>query len=200
MSDPVAAGVDDPAGVALGHLAAVLARPHGEGGLSPGDRAELRRMDAPDGALPPPMWRLLTAPALGIWLDGLPPARRERGERALAVVAQAMLDAGTPGEDAIGKAMARTGYAEQRFTRLLRAAGLHAIAGEALAAARWCGVKSAGLSFTARSSFGRFILDAALAAPGRDRRAHAIARDYYAKPAPGAPATPNQPGPAGVEG
>ena len=148
-------------------------------------------MDAPGGALAPPMWRLLTAPAPHVWLDCLSPARRENGERALAVVAQAMLGAGTPGGDAIGKALARTGYAEQRFTRLLRAAGLPAIADEALGAARWCGVKSAGLSFTARSSFGRFILAAALGGPERDRRAHAIARDFYA--------TSNQPGRAGTE-
>lgn len=177
--------MQDLAGAAVAHLASRLARTPSEGGLSPGDLAEMRRTD-PHGPLPPVMWRLLTADSLQDWLGSTAGSTRERAERALAVVAQAVVLAGTPGALSIGKALGATGYAEQRFVRLLRARGPDDVAHTALAAARWCATKAAALGITAGPGrFGHFILAAALDLPDADRRAHTIARDYFATPAPG---------------
>ena len=135
----------------------------------------------PLGVIPSPMWRLLTADSLREWTGSMPGSTREDSERALAIVACAMVEVGASGSLPIGKALAVTRYAEQRFVGLLRARGSDDVANMSLPAARWCAVKAAGLGFMGGDGrFGRFILAAALRLPDADRRAHAIARDYFA--------------------
>ena len=179
----------DPVDATLDRLVRLLVHERDDGGLSSGDRAELRRMDPLDAALPPALWRLLTVPevetAIGIVASG----DREAAERAFAILVQGLAEAGASGRTPIGKVLAETGYAEARFVRLLRARGREDVAFEARQAARWCVAKGAAFQV---AGFSRFILDAALARKGADWRAHAIARDYFAAPkanAPGAAAT-----------
>ncbi|GAJ28389.1 type I-E CRISPR-associated protein Cse2/CasB [Acidomonas methanolica] len=161
------------------HLAELSARDEDDGGLSSGDRAELRRMKA-DGVLPPAFWRQIVR--LGI--------RNESLERAWAILIQAMLEAGEPKAEPVGRALGHrneaTGevpYAEPRFIQLLRARGHDEVAFHVRQAARWCGAKGRRLRFSdhyGRDGFGPFIL---AAAQGHEedaaRRAHAIARDYF---------------------
>jgi hypothetical protein len=167
----------DPVGVALDRLVWLLARERDEGGLSPGDRAELRRMDPLDAALPPALWRLLTLPEVETAIRMVAGGARETAERAFGIVIQAIAEAGVSGNTRIGKALAETGYAEARFVRLLRARGLEDVAFEARQAAHWCAVKGTRVHL---AGFSRFILDAALGRDDADRSAHAIARDYFA--------------------
>ena len=170
----------DPAADAVFHLQTLLTQDRGAAGLTPADNAELRRMDPAHGPLPPAMWRLLTAPDVQPFVAG--PVGRERRERALAVVARVALDAAPLGRTPVGQALADRSkpYSEDRFTRLLRARGLHDVAFEARLAARWCGVHGLGVQMAGgRGSFGGFILAAALDERGADQRAHSIARDFY---------------------
>jgi hypothetical protein len=179
--EPVAAEVPpDP----IARLAWLFGRTREQNGLPPGELAELRRMD-PRGVLPPACWRLLAT------LD----ARGTEQERAWALVIRTMLDArldaGGTSARPIGAVLAdpdpvdrrASGYAEQRFVRLLRARGLAEITHEARQAARWCAVHAAHPRFTdtrGRDGFGRFILAAALGHQDTEARAHAIARDFFA--------------------
>lgn len=170
--------------MAIGRLVRLLVHERDEGGISSGDRAELRRMDPLGAALPPALWRLLTLPELATASGD-----RETAERAFAIVVQAIAEAGASSRTPIGRALAETGYAEARFVRLLRARGLEDVAFETRQAARWCAVKGTAFQIT---GFSRFVLDAALRRDGADNRAHAIARDYFATPsadAQGAAAT-----------
>jgi hypothetical protein len=179
-TDQPAAG-DDPVAGALNALVRGLAHGRHEGGLSPGDRAELRRMDPLDAALPPVFWRLLTATETAAAIESVARGKREKAERAFAIVIQAIAEAGVSGSTRMGRALAETGYAEARFVRLLRARGhgndLAEIAFEARQAAHWCATKGAAVHLI---DFARFILDAAFGHDAADRRAHAIARDYFA--------------------
>jgi CRISPR system Cascade subunit CasB len=178
----------DPVDVAIGGVIRLLVHERDEGGLSAGDRAELRRMDPLGAALPPALWRLLTLPEVGTAIGFVASGDREPTERAFAIVVQAIAEAGASSGTPLGKALAETGYAEARFVRLLRARGLEDVGFEARQAARWCAVKGAAFQV---ARFSRFILDAALMRKGADRRAHVIARDYFAAPtvdAPGAAA------------
>jgi hypothetical protein len=164
----------------LDRLVWLLARERGEGGLSPGDCAELRRMDPLDAALPPVLWRLLTWPEVETAIRIVAEGERETAERAFGIIIQAIAEAGVSGNTRIGKALAETGYAEARFVRLLRARGperLEDVAFEARQAAHWCAVKGARVHL---AGFSRFILDAALGRDAADRSSHAIARDYFA--------------------
>ena len=192
MSQATETALRGPVDVALDRLVRLLVHERDDGGLSSGDRAELRRMDPLDAALPPALWRLLTVPevetAIGIVASG----DRETAERAFAILAQALAEAGasgrTPSRTPIGKVLAETGYAEARFVRLLRARGREEVAFEARQAARWCAAKGAAFHV---AGFSRFVLDTALMRKDADRRAHAIARDYFAAlkaDAPGAAA------------
>jgi hypothetical protein len=173
--EPVAAErQSDP----IARLAWLFGRTREQNGLPPGELAELRRMD-PRGVLPPACWRLLDA-------------RGTEQERAWALVIRTMLDAGLDaggtGARPIGAVLAdpgggASGYAEQRFVRLLRARGLAEITHEARQAARWCAVHAAHPRFTdtrGGDGFGRFILAAALDPDEAERRAHVIARDFFA--------------------
>jgi hypothetical protein len=161
-------------------FAARLARPREAGGLSPGDRADLRHADPCEGMLPPVVWRLLTTDAARHWLHG----RGPDAERALALLLRAM-EAGRPGAVPVGRALSESGYSEARLVRLLRARGLRAVAAETLAAARWCAVKAVPLDFggwvseTESNGFGCFLIAASLSDPAADDCAHAIARDYF---------------------
>ena len=166
---------------AVCHLAAVLGRKPDEGGLAPGDRAELRHMDPLGPALPGAAWRLLTAGkvAAGIAAIG---GDIDRAERATAILIQAMLETGTDGATPIGKALADSNYAEQRFVRLLRARGLADVALETRCAARWCGGKGVRVRFgrgDGSPGCARFVLDAALDRAAAERQAHTMARDYF---------------------
>jgi CRISPR system Cascade subunit CasB len=160
---------------AIGRIVRLLAHEREEGGLSSGDRADLRRMDPLGPALPPALWRLLTLPDVETAIAG----DRETAERAFAIVVQAIAEAGVSGTAPVGRALAETGYAEARFVRLLRARGLEDVAFETRQAARWCAVKGAAFQIT---GFSRFVLDAALDRKHADSRGHAIARDYFAAP------------------
>jgi hypothetical protein len=189
MSQATEMPLRNPVDVALDRLMRLLVHERDDGGLSSGDRAELRRMDPLDAALPPALWRLLTVPevetAIGIVASG----DRETAERAFAIVVQAIAEAGASGRTPIGRVLAETRYAEARFVRLLRARGREDVAFETRQAARWCAAKGAAFQV---AGFSRFVLDAALVRKDADRRAHAIARDYFAAPqadAPGAAAT-----------
>ena len=172
----------DLAGDAVFDIATFLVRPPEENGLSAGDRAELRRMDPLDAGLPPAMWKLLTREKVASYVASHARDSRwqSQAERALAVVTQAVLEAGAPGESPIGRALGQSGYSEQRFVRLLRARELSDLATQVRQAARWCAVQGAGLRCTGGpGSFGRYILAAALRPQEADWRAHAIARDYF---------------------
>jgi len=180
MSDaPNTTAARDTLGGAIGHLGWLLDRQRDEGGLSPGDRAELRRMDPTGAALPPALWRLLTIRDVAA---ALPEHDAEPFERAFAVLIQVMAEIGAVGDPSVGATLAASAYAEQRFVRLLRARGLVDVAHQARLAAQWCAGKGIRLRFRDRyrhDGFGPFILDAALGRESADRRAHAIARDYF---------------------
>ncbi len=166
---------------AINHLLGVLTRDREEAGLSPGDFAELRRMDPLGPLLPPALWRLLTATTVAAGIAALG-GRREQAERAFACLILAMIEAGGPaGGQSIGRALAGTDYAEQRFILLLRARGMREVSAEARSAVRWCTTKGARVRFDAWG-FAGFILDAALERPGADSKAHAMARDYFTGP------------------
>ncbi|MFK4047749.1 hypothetical protein ACI2KH_22675 [Roseomonas mucosa] len=159
------------------------------GGLSPGERAELRRAD-PRDALTPVMWRLLTAPAIAT-ATGSSRMEQEAAERAWALLIRTMVEAGTSEEarpvgqvlaDPHGTREPGAAYGEVRFLRLLRARGLEETAHHAGQAARWCAVQGAAIRFTDRhgaDGFGGFLLAAALRRDAAEHRAHAIARDYF---------------------
>ena len=167
---------------AVSHLIALIARGPDEAGLSPGDCAELRRMD-PQGTFPPVMWRLLTAKAVAGGVTALG-GERQRAERAVASLVQAMLEAGgSPGLRSIGDALADTNYAEQRFILLLQARGASDVAAQARTVVRWCATKGVRIRFAdsdRERGFAGFILAAALDWPGANSRAHSMARDYFA--------------------
>jgi hypothetical protein len=168
-----------PVDLAIGRLIRLLMHEREEGGISPGDRAELRRMDPLGAALPPALWRLLTLPEVDTAIGILASDNREVVERALAIVVQAIAEATTSGGTPIGRMLAETGYAEARFVRLLRARGLEDVAFETRQAARWCAAKGAAFQV---AGFTRFVLDAALARQDAGWRGHAIARAYFAAP------------------
>jgi len=166
---------------ALRRLLGLLERRRDERGLSPGDRAELRRMEPVAGVLPPVFWRLVVEPNVAAAIDDLARGDREAAERAFAVVIQAMVEAGTADREPVGAVLARTGYAEERFVRFLRARGAD-LAHEARQVARWCGAEGGGVRFTeehGRHSLAPFLLHAFLDREAATRRAHAIARDYF---------------------
>jgi len=157
---------------AVSHLIALIARGPDEAGLSPGDCAELRRMD-PQGTFPPVMWRLLTAKAVAGGVTALG-GERQRAERAVASLVQAMLEAGGSPD---------TNYAEQRFILLLQARGARDVAAQARTVVRWCATKGVRIRFAdsdRERGFAGFILAAALDWPGANSRAHSMARDYFA--------------------
>lgn len=166
---------------AIKHLVSVLTRDREEAGLSPGDLAELRRMDPSGSVFPPALWRLLTATNVAAGVTALG-GRREQAERAFACLILAMIEVGGPaGGQSIGRALAGTDYAEQRFILLLRARGMREVAAEARSAVRWCTTKGARVRFDAWG-FAGFVLDAALERPSADNKAHAMARDYFTGP------------------
>jgi len=172
----------DAINAAVLHLLSMIEREREEAGLSPADRAELRRMD-PQGTLPPALWRLLTANAVANGVTALG-AEWEQAERAVASLVQVMLEAGGPPEPhSIGRALAETNYAEQRFVLLLRARGPRDVAAQARTAVRWCTTEGIRVRFPdsggRKNGFAAFILDASLDRPGADSRAHAMARDYF---------------------
>lgn len=167
--------LERPPNPAIGRLAFLFARDHDENGLSPGDRAELRRMDS-DAVLPPAFWRQIVTLEI----------RNEREERAWAILIQAMLEASSPEAEPVGIVLAHgeRAYAESRFIRLLRARGRRDVAHEVRQATRWCAAQGRRLRFADRrrsfDGFGPFILAAAQDHDDEaERRAHAIARDYF---------------------
>jgi hypothetical protein len=190
------ARTDHPVAVAIEHLSQLLQRDDEKGGLPPGDKADLRRME-PDDTLPPALWRLLVLPDIEQAVTALSTTAvdREVAERGFAILIRTMLEAGTLGSRPVGAALAKPVetdnpqrqpcYPEARMVRLLRARGRAEVAQEARQAARWCAVQGAPLRFTDRgkipNGFGRFLLDATLKRDeSAERRAHAIARDYFA--------------------
>lgn len=164
---------------AINQIVRDLSRTPDQGGYSAGDRAELRRYQ-PGDPLPPAAWRVLSDAAPSAWLETLPGAFRAKAEQALTLIAAITIEAGTPGGQPIGKALATIRYAEARFVRLLRARGLRDVANEARPAARRCAAEGAGAAMIGGfSAFGPFLLDAMLESPFAAKRAHDIARDYF---------------------
>jgi hypothetical protein len=151
----------------------------------------------PDVTLPPALWRLLVLPDVKQAVAALSAteADHEAAERGFGILVRTMLEAGTLGSRPVGAALAKPVatdnpqrqpcYPEARMVRLLRARGHAEVAQEARQAARWCAAQGALLRFTDRgkipNGFGRFLLDAVLERDeSAERRAHAIARDYFA--------------------
>lgn len=177
--------MSDEINTAVNWLSARIGRPDDSGGLSTGDLAALRRMEAP---LPPAFWRLLSQQSVQQALPKLS-FRNDPSdtEQAFAIVMQIMAEIGGQGSVPVGRALARSGYAEARFVKFLRARGNADVAREAGAVARWCAGKGdkpmmadAGRR---RNGIAAFVLYAALRSDEEaERRAHAIARDYYASP------------------
>ena len=163
------------------HLASMIASQPEAGGLASGDKAALRHFT---GESPPPaFWRLASGKPLAGLIAEL--ARGGDGtelELAFATLMQAMALLGPlafvrePAE--LGEALARSGYSEPRFVRLLRARG-PALAREIGTAARWCAQKGQAVAWPGAA---RLIL--AAFAPGRpfdpEREGHRQARFYYA--------------------
>jgi hypothetical protein len=182
----------DPTDQAIATLARLIATDREEGGLSPGDRATLRRMN-PAAILPPAAWRLLTLPAVAQAIAlGTPGGKTTQRERAWAGLIAVMAEATRFSETPVGSILAGPPdgppYAEQRFVHLLRARGAADVAYEARQALHWCAAQGAFPGFTDRNrpnGFGPFILAAALNFESdAERRAHAIARDYFWKNLP----------------
>lgn len=185
----------------LSHLLGVFGQTPDAGGLSPGDRAELRRMDPLGDALPPALWRLLTEPAVVDAIGALETGNRRAAEQAVAIVVQAMAEAVGPGGVRIGRGLAgddpnRKEYAEDRFVQLLRARGLQDVAFRVRQAVQWCAAKGVAVRFIddrGANGFARFVLAAALRHDREaERRSHEIARDYFTPPAAPAPLSPDQ--------
>lgn len=167
---------------AIARLAALLDRRREERGLSPGDLAELRRMDPVGGTLPPAFWRLVVEPELAAAIRTLDKRSPENVERAVGIVIQAMVEVGVAHNKRIGEVLAESGYAEARFVRFLRARGRD-VATEARQAASFCAAKGASFRFADQyrgDGFACFVLFAFLEAENEAaRRTHAIARDYF---------------------
>lgn len=165
---------------ALEQAASHFARDREAGGLSTGDRAELRRLD-PAKPLVAAFWRLVTDARIEEAVARLSQTMpRDRAERAFATLFQALAELGNPyGGDPVGRVLAETKYAEARLVHLLRARG-DEVAVEAAAVARWCAANGRRVRLTGPNGFGTFILSAAPDDPERTERcAHAIARDYF---------------------
>ena len=152
-----------------------------EGGLGPGDKAELRRYRG--GPLPLAFWRIAARPEAAALIDDLARGgRREKAEQALATILKAMAVMGplaiAEGRQEPGAALAASGYSEGRFVRLLRARGPN-LAREIEIAARWCAVKGQPIAWR---SLARLVLAAFL--PGArfdpERESRKQACSYFA--------------------
>lgn len=146
--------------------------------IGTGMLAELRRMEPMSGVLPSAFWRLLfeTVPAD---LQG-EEILHDRGW-ALLINTMALM---APRPHVVGMrpgtALAESGYAEKRLTRLLRAEGA-GLEKELRAAATW--LANSGAKVDCRT-LARFVLARSGGFPRRfgldaDAEAHAFARDYF---------------------
>jgi CRISPR system Cascade subunit CasB len=103
---------------AVGAIAGLLA---GDGFLSSGERATLRRVD-PACPVTPALWRVL-GQTYQLAPDGLPEAQKRRWERRWGLLILGM--AHVPGlhryEVPLGEALAHAGWSEVRFVRLMEA-------------------------------------------------------------------------------
>lgn len=150
--------------------------------IGAGPLAELRRMDPLAPVLPPAFWTLLFEHDLDDLRSG------DRAERAFAVVLNGMAlmapkpheggkDPKRRWEHSAGAVLARTGYSEPRFIRLLRADHV-TLALEIGAACRWLRAKGETVNWI---GFARFIL-ARLTAPDGETAedlTHRLSRDYF---------------------
>ena len=177
MSDPT---LGERLDAAVTHLARRIGSEREDGGLDAGDRAMLRRFDGRD----PPLafWRLIYDEELPPLIEDLAGhGSRPAVELAFATLLQAMAHLGPlaiAGErDELGAVLARTGYSEARFVRLLRAEGAD-LARELVTAARWCGREGQGIAWPGTA---RLVLAAFVDRPfDRTAQGHRQARAYYA--------------------
>ncbi len=89
--------------------------------LSSGDRAELRRI-SPEEPYTPSLWKMLMSYVPGSWTGGSERDVKERRWAALLMgmsMTSGMHNPGVP----LGEALARAGWSELRFVRLLRSRG-----------------------------------------------------------------------------
>jgi len=142
--------------------------------LSPGDLAELRRLDPLDPACPA-FWKVAT-----LYLDGTPwmpfegPYRDVSEQRWAAILGSMAYTTGLhrPGRR-LGAALADAGFSELRFVRLLRASGRALLDAVALTA-RFLSAK--GESFDCYDVTSLVLSDKRDHGESERRR---IARDYY---------------------
>lgn len=93
----------------------------GDGGLSTGDMAELRRVE-PDEPYTPALWKLM----MDLDLEGTPRwlSQEQRETRWAALLMGMAMTAGLHDyNEPLGAALARAGWSELRFVRLLRSRG-----------------------------------------------------------------------------
>ena len=109
--------------ITVGKIASYLTRDqYAEGGISTGDLAELRRID-PQEPFTPALWKIL--------LKFVPNHERlsERQERQWAILLMAMgtcVGLHSPATP-FGEALAKAGWSELRFVRLMEARGEHLV-------------------------------------------------------------------------
>ncbi len=139
------------------------------GAFSPGDLAALRR-EQPEAPQSPAFWRALAAYVEPRWPLPREAGAREHAEAAWALILSNM--ARLPGAgDHPAVLLARTGYAELRFLRLLRARGAER-ARQVRAAVTFLSSKGAGFDWVP-------LAELVLADPGRSPEwAERVRRDF----------------------
>ncbi len=145
--------------------------------MSPGDRADLRRL-RPGELEPPAFWRLIAGP-LAEQFDGAGETRRAEVEAAWGVVASAMARSGMAFDKkrSLGKAMAESDISEMRFLRLLRA-DVRQLPAQAHAVAQLLASKGQATHWI---DFARLVISANRS--DRETTRRQIARDYFSSQA-----------------
>ncbi len=168
MSEQTEAAVEKPLHLAIGRLSRRLTAAYR---ADPGEIAALRRAGA--GTSSPVFWRVLMA--------DVPEELRKghAGESLWAGLFTAfavLAPLGSGRGEALGKALAETGYSELRLVRLLRADSA-AMAGELATAARWLVAKGRAADWRDFAEFALSRLD--LGADSDHPAARHIARTYF---------------------
>ncbi len=145
--------------------------------MSPGDRAQLRRL-RPGEVYPPPFWRLAAGP-LAPEFEGLGQVTLEAREQAWALVAAAMARTGMPfnSKQRLGKALAEANVSELRVLRLLRAESAQ-LPAQAHSITQLLASKGQPIHWI---DFARLILSTGRS--DHERARQQIARDYFSNTA-----------------
>jgi len=164
---------DDAAnfGQLLGSTVGTVARRMESEGLSTGDMAELRRVD-PEEPYTPALWKLMIENDLSDTPRWLPEHERERRWAAL-FMGMAMTAGQHSFEMPLGRALAKAGWSELRFVRLMRQRDDKLIQ-EIRRMAQFLGSKEQSADWTGVGH----LLFSQQGDPAEHRR-RSIARDYY---------------------